>query len=318
MDSEIKRIRILNNRFSFYTYLYLYFVLETILLYVYSGCFATFSINGSRTLVLILIVIFLSSINLVFTWRYERNWISLISGTLIPFLLYETITMWNYSLAIRLIVIDGAAIAFFWGIYWSKKKTRWIKKDQIKNKVFAIKAFRFARILICIVLLVSVILGKYLVATHYTVTLSAISFLFSNSDDYTPDYENSLAANISTVAKLDPEGGWSSLSTDDKMNVLETIVRIECRYLGMHDSAPSLKLAFLDEGLLGEYDSESDVITISYNYLVDSRFSGYPVVQVLCHELFHRYQHYQVDLIKTLRNSEVSEKYTDLLLLEMR
>ena len=129
------------------------------------------------------------------------------------------------------------------------------------------------------------------------------------------DYDNSLTANIETVAKIDPEGGWGSLSVDEKTEVLKTIIRIECRYLGMYDSAPSLELAYLEEGLLGQYDNESDVITLSYNYVIDSKASGYSVLQVLCHELYHRYQRYQVDLLQAIRNSDDTAKYADLLVL---
>lgn len=99
-------------------------------------------------------------------------------------------------------------------------------------------------------------------------------------------------------------------------DVLETVIRIECRYLGMRDSAPSLELAYLEEDLLGQYDFNRDVITISYNYVVDSGLNGYPVLQVLCHELYHRYQRYQVNLLQLLRQSEDAAEYADLLLLD--
>lgn len=37
--------------------------------------------------------------------------------------------------------------------------------------------------------------------------------------------------------------------------MLETVICIECRYLGMQDSASALELAYLEEGLPGQYDS---------------------------------------------------------------
>lgn len=97
---------------------------------------------------------------------------------------------------------------------------------------------------------------------------------------------------------------------------METIIRIECRYLGMRDSAPSLELAYLEEGLLGQYDRVRDVVTVSYNYFLDSGENGYSVLQILCHELYHRYQRYQVDLLQMLRENDETAKYADLLLLD--
>ena len=112
------------------------------------------------------------------------------------------------------------------------------------------------------------------------------------------------------------DGGWGSLPLEEKIEVLETIIRIECRYLGMRDSAPALELAYLEEGLLGQYDSEKDVVTLSYNYVVDSEAGGYSVVQVLCHELYHRYQHYQVNLLQVIRDNDDTEKYANLLVFD--
>ena len=140
----------------------------------------------------------------------------------------------------------------------------------------------------------------------------------SQSESYNdiPDYENSLSANIATVAKLDPDGGWGALPLEEKIEVLETIICIECRYLGMQNSAPALELAYLEEGLLGQYDSEKDEVTLSYNYVVDSEAAGYSVIQVLCHELYHRYQHYQVNLLQAIRDNSDTAKYANLLLLD--
>ena len=150
------------------------------------------------------------------------------------------------------------------------------------------------------VLLGACICGKVLIASHYTISYSDIAYSLSESYNDIPDYENSLSANIATVAKIDPDGGWGSLPLEEKIEVLETIIRIECRYLGMQDSAPALELAYLEEGLLGQYDSEKDVVTLSYNYVVDSEAGGYSVIQVLCHEIYHRYQLYQVNLLQAI------------------
>lgn len=115
---------------------------------------------------------------------------------------------------------------------------------------------------------------------------------------------------------MDPYGGWPELTIDEKMDVLQTICRIECRYLGMRDSAPALELAYLEEGLLGQYNHETDKITLSYNYIVDTNASAYSICQVLCHELYHRYQRYQVNMLEAIRNSDDTAKYANLLLLD--
>lgn len=43
---------------------------------------------------------------------------------------------------------------------------------------------------------------------------------------------------------------------------------------------------------------------------------AYSVIQVLCHELYHRYQHYQVNLLQAIRDNSDTAKYANLLLLD--
>lgn len=40
------------------------------------------------------------------------------------------------------------------------------------------------------------------------------------------------------------------------------------------------------------------------------------MIQVLCHELYHRYQHYQVNLLQAIRDNSDTAKYANLLLLD--
>ena len=316
MQETKGRKRIVNNRFKFESFIRFFVAIEIILVFLYIKYISTFSVYGNRVWALIGVVILFSGISLVLSWKLERNWISLISGTVLPILLYELIGMWKYSLSIRIMAVVGGIIALTVGCYWANKRAKRVKRISIRREVFVIKAARASRLVCCTVLLAACIVGKVLIATHYTVSYSDIAYLLSETNNDIPDYENSLTANIATVAKIDPDGGWGSLSVEEKTEVLETIVRVECRYLGMRDSAPALSLAYLEEGLLGEYDHEKDLVTLSYNYVVDSGSSGYSVVQVLCHELYHRYQRYQVELLQEIREDENKAKYANLLVFD--
>lgn len=316
MEGKNRQKGIVNNRISFERFVRLFVMIEIVLVFLYTKRFATFSVYGNRTWGLVIIVAVLALGSLVLSWKLERNWISLISGTLMPVLAYEAISMWRYSLAIRIMIIAGCFVAVSVGLIWAVKKANRTKRIRIKREVFVIKAARASRIICCLVLLSACICGKVLIASHYTISYSNIAYSLSESYNDIPDYDNSLSANIATVAKIDPDGGWGSLPLEEKIEVLETIIRIECRYLGMQDSAPALELAYLEEGLLGQYDSEKDVVTLSYNYVVDSEAGGYSVVQVLCHELYHRYQHYQVNLLQAIRGNTDTAKYANLLVLD--
>ena len=295
MTEKNRQTGIVNNRIPFERFIRLFVIIEIALVFLYAKRFATFSVYGNRIWVLAIIVAVLAGGSLVLSWKLERNWISLISGTLMPVLAYEAISMWRYSLAIRIMILAGCFVSVAVGLICAVKRVNQTKRIRIRREVFVIKAAR---------------------ASHYTISYSDIAYSLSESYNDIPDYENSLSANIATVAKIDPDGGWGSLPLEEKIEVLETIIRIECRYLGMRDSAPALELAYLEEGLLGQYDSEKDVVTLSYNYVVDSEAGGYSVVQVLCHELYHRYQHYQVNLLQVIRDNDDTEKYANLLVFD--
>lgn len=265
MEGKSRQNRIVNNRIPFERFVRLFAMIEIVLAFLYAKCFATFSVYGSRIWVLVIIVSILAVGSLVLSWKAERNWVSLISGTLMPVLVYEAISMWKYSVVIRIIVLAGCFVSVAVGLFWAVKNVNRIKHIRSRREVFVIKAARVSRVICCLVLLGACVCGKVLISSHYTISYSDIAYSQSESYNDIPDYGNSLSANIATVAKLDPDGGWGSLPLEEKVEVLETIIRIECRYLGMQDSAPALELAYLEEGLLGQYDSEKDEVTLSYN-----------------------------------------------------
>lgn len=313
---EKGNINISHNSMSVGTFIRLYAVVEILLVFLYVKYAATFSVYGTRLRDLIAITVVLVLGNMFFSVRRERNWISLLTGACIPVLLFETQSMWKYSGTIRKILIIGLVISVLTAVLFAWFKTRRIKADDIRRSVLQSKWAYLMRIFCVIVLLVTCTYGKVLINTHYTVSMRDIVYSASNMQNEVPDYENSLSANIGTVAKMDPDGGWSNLTTDEKMEVLQTVCRVECRYLGMRDSAPTLELAYLEEGLLGQYDYEEDRISLSYNYVIDTNASAYSICQVLCHEMYHRYQHYQVNMLNAIRASDETAKYANLLMLD--
>ncbi len=316
MEKRNSGKKIANNKFSFENFIRFFVGLEILLVFLYTRYFTSFSIYGNRVWLLIAAITILAIGSLILSWKLERNWISLFTGTSLPVLTNEAVCLWKYSSVIQAILLIGIVSALALGVICGIKKTRNINRRSVKCEVFIVKASRASRVLGCLVLLCVCILGKSLIALQYTVSYNDIDYSVSSDYNDIEDYSNSLAANIATISKIDPEGGWGALSVDEKVDVLQTIIRVECRYLGMKDCAPSLQLAYLEEGLLGQYDYQKDLITLSYNFVVDSGANGYAIVQVLCHEVYHRYQRYLVNLLEVLDCSSETEKYTSLLIFE--
>lgn len=313
MKNSTRKVKISNNKMSFDSYIHVFAILEVIVTLFYTRFIATFSVYGDRVWLMVIVIVVFGGSGLILSWNYERNGISVITAVIMPILLYDVLILWKYSKVIRGAIVWGGIIALIVALCWVSRRSRLINRTSMKRRFFISKIAVAIRVVYCLVLLVTCVYGKILIRTHYTVSLKNIAYSISPNNADVPDYDNSLKANIATVAKLDPDGGWGELSIDEKSEVLETVVRVECRYLGMRDSAPKLELAYLEEGLLGQYDHEKDKVILSYNYVIDSNSSGYSIVQVLCHELYHRYQRYQVKLLEVIRSNSETERYANLL-----
>lgn len=163
MEEKNRVNGIVQNRIPFERFVRLFAMLEIALVFIYAKRFATFSVYGNRIWVLVIIVAVLSLGSLVLSWKLERNWISLISGTLMPVLAYEAISMWRYSLAIRIMILAGCFVSVAVGLIWAVKKVNQAKRIRIRCEVFVIKAARASRVICCLVLLGACICGKVLI-----------------------------------------------------------------------------------------------------------------------------------------------------------
>jgi hypothetical protein len=289
--------------------------MEICLAFLYAKYLMMHSGSNLRYLLLLIIILLFTVGGLILSLNTERNYISLAIGTILPILLFDAIIMGRYSWVIQLVYTIGGvcsiSIAVFMAAFNTIKGTPYTKQ----NRLVIVKTYRHASVIFSFILLCGFIYGRTLISTSHRVEYKDINYSISDSNNDVQDYENSLAANIDIVTQLDPDGGWGSLSLEQKVAVLETIVRIECRYLGMQDSAPSLQIVYLQDGIGGQYDPESDVVSLSYSVIVDSKISGYYVAQVLCREMYHRYQHYQVQLLSLIKLNQDTRKYASLQIL---
>ena len=106
MEETTKRsIRVANNQFPFEIFVRFFALIEILLVFVYTKYIATFSVYGSRFWLLAIVIAVFAGGSLVLSWKLERNWLSLLSGTILPVLVFEVVSMWKYSLVIRIVSI---------------------------------------------------------------------------------------------------------------------------------------------------------------------------------------------------------------------
>ena len=101
--------------------------------------------------------------------------------------------------------------------------------------------------------------------------------------------------NMDDLLALQPDV-WRSLDLDERLEVLRVASEIECTILGI----PQVRrLATpMEETTMGGYEHASRTVMLSLEHLAFD-----PVEEVLdsiCHEIFHSYQHHLVDLYRSL------------------
>ncbi len=106
-------------------------------------------------------------------------------------------------------------------------------------------------------------------------------------------------ANLDTLYQLD-ENYWKTLELPQRLELLQLVADIEADALGI----PRVKVgtAVLEEYELGCYYLNGNRVSINLLYL--SEYSGYGMAEVICHEVYHSYQHCQVDLYRKATDQE--------------
>lgn len=109
--------------------------------------------------------------------------------------------------------------------------------------------------------------------------------------------------NIDTL-KLLQEDEWKTLSVNEKMDVLSIVRNIEVQYLGLpHEVYIAIKNT--DDSVLGYYDHKEHTIAINHELICSDDVKE--TLRTLCHEMYHAYQHNQIEAYKT-----VDERYRNM------
>ena len=254
-------------------------------------------------------------------WRFlgtaSRNVTSLILIALYPQVLNEIIASWEYIDPVRIMTVGTVLLTAILSTVIGRRILRKLSSgDGGSYRYWRQRVWKYFVGISCSLLIVVAVYGRAARINNWSVMMREVMSIYQDIGIDQESDVNTLSNNIETVSRLDPRGGWKTLGLEEKTDVLETIVRIECRYLGMEDTYPTLNIAYTDrDDLLGYYNREKDMVTLSYMYLCDMNVSGYAVCQVLCHELYHRVQFYQVKMLEALESSEETRKYANLLIL---
>ena len=119
---------------------------------------------------------------------------------------------------------------------------------------------------------------------------------------YKADEEQTISNNIDTVLMLQ-EDLWNELSNAEKIDVLQTIADIERTYLGIPHELNVVVDYDLEKNISGFYRCKDHQIVLNSDSLKND--SAEELVDTICHEAFHAYQHC---IVSVFENSEDTSK----------
>lgn len=222
----------------------------------------------------------------ILDWRAWTGW-TVVKALSIPYGVY-TVIVYSKTVGCWLTIVLGIAFVLS-VVYIILLLSQEIKNSKSKGEIIKRRLRRCCvgsqSIATVALLVVMGIIGVNGIFGNNILTSSVSAFA---NDQSTPQ---TISNNIDTVLLLQEEE-WSTLTTQEKLDTLQTIANIEAHYLGLPNEL-NVGAANLDEDILACYDDRTYTISIDIDHLENDPV--YDVLDSCCHEAYHSYQHRLVD-----------------------
>ena len=236
------------------------------------------------------VAVTLDVIGVITTFKRRRNDVSTLSNTILPFELYALITFYRFfPVAVLSISLISAVLA---SVYFVRVLTQ--RESSSTGRTVCLSKRIWHGTLGCRTIITVCLL--FFIVPLYISSIFGVHLYTSDVEPATSpaeDTEWTVKNKIDTV-KLLEEDSWAELNTQERLDVLGTIVNIEVRYLGINHPI-TLECGKLEGGTAAHYENDSNCIVVDLPFLVDSGASE--ALHAICHESYHAYQYQQVALL---------------------
>lgn len=248
--------------------------------------------EGSKIVLYALVVLGIS-LGILLTYKKRRNSISTFVNVAMPFEIYTVITYFSefrVLLIILMIISGGLGITYLVILLKRKMPVRVKQNIVIRRRVR--NGLLGARTIIATIMLVMMI--------PISTSLFLSDSIFPNTEKAIVGSENddcTIANNIETVRNI-RQDVWEDLSVAEKMRTLQVIANIEARYLGLPHEL-NVRIESLDDGTIAHYVDSTHSLSLNINFF---NRDATEIVESLCHEAYHAYQHRLVEVYVGLDN----------------
>ena len=223
----------------------------------------------------------------ILDWRAWTGW-TVVKALSIPYGVY-TVIVYSKTVDSWLTIVLGIAFVLS-VVYIILLLSQEIKNSKSEGEIIKRRLRRCCvgsqSIATVALLVVMGIIGVNGIFGNNILTSSVSAFANEQSNPQT------ISNNMDTVLLLQEEE-WSTLTTQEKLDTLQTIANIEAHYLGLPNEL-NVGAANLDEDILACYDDRTYTISIDIDHLENDPV--YDVLDSCCHEAYHSYQHRLVDV----------------------
>lgn len=216
--------------------------------------------------------------------HYRRNnWsicnnIIFVYSTPIFFIYYPV-----YKRAFTIIGIIMSATSAACTILIMGRKIKQYKKRAIIRKRRIRKSMETVRFICCFCMASIMIIP----CTPVLFGSTTVSRLLQSENQETVPSGQTILSNMESVCRLN-ESTWKKLDFNEKLGVLHSVIKIEKENLGLPDDL-QIDVCKMKEDLLGRYNDYSKQILINSNLLLDE--TSDELLDTVCHEAYHSYQH---------------------------
>ncbi len=250
--------------------------------------------DGRSYKLYLIIVAGIVVVNLLITYRWYRNMLSLVSTVLLPFGVYTFLAYRSVmpvlftTVYIVVSILSTAYVGYMLNAHSRCINPRRVREIKIKKcfvMVRAIAAFASGLLIACTAALLILSYNQYGQMQNTQ---------FAYTDEYKMDN------NMDTVMLLQDDE-WKNLSIPERVEVLQCVSHIEGRYLGLTREV-AVQVKELSEGVASCYRDSMSTLFISPDIIGKDR--SYDALESVCHEMFHAAQHRYVEIYKGLDEDE--------------
>jgi len=261
-------------------------------------CLCELTRSESLTLLWVSTLFFLIT-GIIVTWEKGRNAVSALVNVCFPFGVYTAISyLGAFPVLIGALSVCAVILSLIYCILIASRRIHSTNTIRISHLKAAYCLFGSKSILslfstvICVVLVANLIFGNSLIPPKVTPKAPSKEAAWT------------IAGNIDTVMKLQ-EDEWEKLSVKEKVDTMQVIANIEAEYLGLSHEL-NVALEPLGEITVAHYRDSDHTIVFNIDYFEYD--SPYEVLDTICHEAYHAYQHRLCDAYDS-----TDESYRNLL-----